>query len=139
MAIFGAKKNTEKTEKTEKVVKTPKVSKKAEKKPATEVAVVEADKKVSNRDLSGVIRRPRITEKASFKAEQGVYAFDVDVNANKRTIAAAVKEQYNVTPIKIAVITIPQKQVVIRNRKGVKGGGKKAYVYLKKGETIEFV
>ncbi|MBX4198600.1 50S ribosomal protein L23 [Candidatus Parcubacteria bacterium] len=89
--------------------------------------------------MTQIIKRPRITEKASMKTEAGVYAFDVATVANKKTIAHAIKELYNVTPIKIAVVTIPTKRVMIKGKWGNKGGGKKAYVYLKKGETIEFV
>jgi large subunit ribosomal protein L23 len=128
MAIFSSKKNTEATPTEAK----PKVAKK-------EVAVATVVKETGPRDLAHIIRRPRITEKASMQAESNVYSFEVDVNANKRTIAAAVKEMFNVTPIKIAVMSIPKKEVFVRGRLGTKGGGKKAYVYLKKGETIEFV
>jgi large subunit ribosomal protein L23 len=91
------------------------------------------------RDLSHVIRRPRITEKASMKAEQNAYAFEVATDATKRMIAHAVENLYNVTPIKVTVMRIPTKQIMVRGKPGIKRGGKKAYVYLKKGQTIEFV
>jgi large subunit ribosomal protein L23 len=90
-------------------------------------------------DLSHIIKRPRITEKASMKAESNVYAFEISAEANKKSVAAAVKDLYNVTPMKIAIVKIPKKQKMIRNKVGITGGGKKAYIYLKKGETIEFV
>jgi len=50
----------------------------------------------------------------------------------------AVKELYKVTPRKITIATIPHKSVrsARTGKVGVKGGGKKAYVYLNKGETI---
>jgi ribosomal protein L23 len=43
---------------------------------------------------------------------------------------------YKVNPVKIAVVTINSKSVISRRngKKGTKGGGKKAYVYLKKGD-----
>jgi len=91
------------------------------------------------KDLSHILRHPRITEKASMKAEHNVYAFNVAQAAGKREIAAAVKALYNVTPRKVTVMAIPKKNVMVRGKPGVKGGGKKAYVYLNKGETIEFV
>ena len=91
------------------------------------------------KDLSHILRRPRVTEKASMKAETGVYAFEIDVSATKNDVAAAVKKLYNVSPIKIAVVPIPPKNVIVRNKRGVKKGGKKAYVYLKEGDKIEFV
>jgi large subunit ribosomal protein L23 len=119
MALFGSKKKTA-----------------AETK---EVAVSAPKEATTLHDLSHIIKRPRITEKASMKAESNVYAFEVSSDANKVTIAAAIKEMFNVTPVKIAVMKIPKKEVFVRGRMGTKGGGKKAYIYLKKGETIEFV
>ncbi len=91
------------------------------------------------RDLSAIIQRPRITEKGASSAESSVYAFEVSTASSKKTIALAVKELYNVTPVKVAVVRIPSKRKFIRGKWGMTGGGKKAYVYLKKGETIEFV
>lgn len=90
-------------------------------------------------DLSHILRRPRITEKASRSAEVGVYVFEVAERATKQTIATAVKQLYNVTARKVAIARIPDRQVLIRNKKGLKTGGKKAYVHLKKGDKIEIV
>ncbi len=91
------------------------------------------------KDLSHVLRRPRVTEKASMKAEAGVYAFEIDVASTKKDVSAAVKKLYNVVPVKVAIVPIPPKNVIVRNKRGVKSGGKKAYVYLKEGDKIEFV
>jgi large subunit ribosomal protein L23 len=89
-------------------------------------------------NLAHVLRHARITEKASMHIEMGSYVFDVAENVSKREIAQAVKALYGVTPRMVRVATVPSK--VKRNmrtgRIGVKQGGKKAYVYLKKGETI---
>ncbi len=87
-----------------------------------------------------ILRRPRITEKATNVSVNNVYTFDVATTANKPQIISAMKDVYKVTPIKVRVVTIPAKSVV--SRKGVHGtskGGKKAYVTLKKGDTIELV
>jgi large subunit ribosomal protein L23 len=119
MALFGTKKNTKA---------------KATKSETTEVAVVSS----TARDLSHIIKSPRITEKASMKAEANIYAFEVAQVATKSSIAAAIKEMYNVTPLKVAIVRIPKKEVFVRGKAGTKGGGKKAYIFLKKGETIEF-
>jgi ribosomal protein L23 len=50
----------------------------------------------------------------------------------------AVKELYSVTPRKVAVVNVKSKERrnMRTGRVGVKRGGKKAYVYLKSGETI---
>jgi large subunit ribosomal protein L23 len=128
MAMFGSKKNTIKKE-------APAKSKKA----VAEVSKKESTNSTSNFDMNAIIKRPRITEKASMGSEKGVYAFEVSQNANKKTIAAAVRAMYNVTPLKIAIAAIPKKNIIVRGKRGVRKGGKKAYVYLAKGETIEFV
>lgn len=88
---------------------------------------------------SKILLAPRITEKGAVLAEQGVYIFNVATDANKSEIASAVSELYKVTPRAVRIARVPRKQVMTRgtNRKGMTAGGKKAYVYLKKGDTIE--
>lgn len=94
----------------------------------------------SNADLSRVLLAPRVTEKASFTADAGAYIFNIDPRTTKEEVKKAVRKIYNVHPIKIAIIPIPAKKVFSRKGgHGVKSGGKKAVVYLKKGETIEIV
>lgn len=87
---------------------------------------------------SHVLLNPRITEKATFAGGVSAYVFDVAVSANKKEIMAAVQSVYNVKPRKVRVVTIRPKTVrnVRTGKSGMKSGGKKAYVYLTKGETI---
>ncbi len=87
-----------------------------------------------------ILRNPRVTEKATVVAEHNVYTFDVAPFANKTTIKAAIKDVYRVTPIAVRIVTVPSKDYV--SRRGIRShsnGGKKAYVQLKKGDTIELV
>jgi len=88
-----------------------------------------------------VIISPRITEKASdMAADRNAYAFNVAPHATKNQIRQAVKDLYNVTAKKVHVVKLPRTRT--RGRKGetgMTGGGKKAYVYLKEGDSIEFV
>ncbi len=86
-----------------------------------------------------ILISPRVTEKGASLAEAGAYAFNVAKNANKKAIAAAVKEIYKVAPRKVTLLAIPRKRVMTRgtNRMGTTAGGKKAYVFLKKGDKIE--
>lgn len=86
-----------------------------------------------------LIKNPRVTEKASFVSEQNVYTFNVERNANKTEISKAIKALYKVTPVKINIVNIPKKKVVVRGKPGSRGGGKKAMVFLKKGDKIEIV
>jgi len=89
-------------------------------------------------NLARVLKRPRITEKASLHLEQSAYLFDVDSDATKRDVARAVFALYSVMPRKVRIVSYPakEKRNMRTGKRGVKSGGKKAYVYLKKGESI---
>ena len=104
-----------------------------------ETKTPKAGKQISlGADLAHVLKHPRITEKATMHQSMSVYVFNVGVDVSKTQIAQAIEKYYKVRPQKVRVVTIPQKST--RNmRTGVAGmtkRGKKAYVYLKKGETI---
>lgn len=89
-------------------------------------------------DTAYVLLRPRITEKATILQERGAYVFDVSPRATKPQVVLAIKRAYNVTPHSVNVVTIRAKNVrnMKTGRRGVKSGGKKAYVFLNKGDTI---
>jgi large subunit ribosomal protein L23 len=86
-----------------------------------------------------IIKNPRVTEKASFASEQNVYTFDISQSANKTEIKKAIFTLYKVHPIKINVLRVPKKNSIYKGKAGVRGGGRKAFVYLKKGDKIEFI
>lgn len=83
-----------------------------------------------------LIKGARITEKAALGAEKGVYTFNVEDNATKNEIKKAIKLIYGVTPLRVSTTKITSKTVVRRGIIGTKKGGKKAVVYLKKGDKI---
>jgi large subunit ribosomal protein L23 len=85
------------------------------------------------------IIRPRVTEKSGLLSQNGVYTFEVTRNSNKAMVAKAVRALYKVTPVKIAMINTPMKNVFVKGRKGTVSGMKKAMITLKKGEKIDFV
>lgn len=118
MALFGKKKNTEEKEMT--------------------VTVSAGTLPSMGRDISTILRHARITEKASMHQAAGVYTFDIAATATKRDVIQAVRALYGVTPRTVRIVTIPTK--ARRNARtgkvGMTGGGKKAYVYLKKGDAI---
>ncbi len=127
MGIFSKKPVAKKTSAAKKEVK-------------KEVAVVAKGETTVSSFASGIIlKSPRITEKAAHISDNRVYTFDVFPKATKTDIRKAVKEIYGVIPERVNVSAVPTKQVFRRNRRGVKGGGRKAYVYLKKGDKIEFI
>jgi len=86
-----------------------------------------------------IIKNPRVTEKGSFAMEQNVYTFDITAKANKTEIMKAIFDLYKVKPVKVNVLSVPRKKVMSKGKIGVKGGGRKAFVYLKKGDKIEFI
>lgn len=130
MALFTKKTNTE--TKLPKAKSTPKSA--VEKKVAPTVPA-----KVVLGLSARVLKNPRITEKATFKSESGVYTFNVYPRANKHEVVDSIVELYNVRPVKVNMVTTKPKRVLSRNKRGTRGGGKKAYVYLAKGDKIEFV
>lgn len=134
-----------------------KTTAKAASKPKVEKKVLKTDKDVvvaevvtkaqvqkSGKGLSidQVILNPHITEKASDLSEKGVYAFNVNMRANKDQVTRAVIAFFKVTPVKVAMLV--QKPKYSRNPRTSrvqvkKAAYKKALVYLKKGDKIEFV
>jgi len=87
-----------------------------------------------------VLLRQRVTEKAALAtSSQNIHVFEVTPDATKHSVSNSVKKIFGVTPEKVRVVPIPTKKVYLRNRRGTgtKGGGKKAYIYLKKGDKIE--
>lgn len=113
---------------------------------ATGVAKVAGGKPVvvpraTDRNLKAVIIRPRVTEKAVGKTEKNVYTFVVLREATKFDVRDAVKELYKVTPEKIRIVNRAPavRPSGSRNRMVKVPGMKKAYVYLKKGDTINLV
>ena len=89
--------------------------------------------------ITQIIKNPRITEKGSLNAESNVYTFDVVKNANKTEIKKAIFALYKVHPVKVNVLPVTKKNVAFKGHVNKKGGGKKALVYLKKGDKIEFI
>lgn len=86
---------------------------------------------------SSTILGPRVTEKAAYASENNVFVFNVAMDANKIQIKQAIKEMYKVVPMKVAIVVNKPKVVVFRGRLGKQSGFKKAYVTLKKGDTID--
>lgn len=93
----------------------------------------------ATRSYAHVLLSPRITEKAGDLSSHNAYVFNVDPRSGKKEIAAAVKAIYGVSPLRVSTVTIRGKATNLRGKKGKAAGGKKAVVYVKKGEKIEFV
>jgi len=129
MAILGIKKN---------------IKEKAEKAQSKEVIVAEKINKenatLSESSYNSAILRPRITEKSGDASQKlNAYTFEIKPSSSKNEVAKAVKELYKVTPLKINITNLPRKRILSRGKKGWSGGVKKAVVYLKKDDKIEFI
>lgn len=87
------------------------------------------------------VREALLSEKAYELMKKGVYVFFVDKKATKEQIAQGVKEQFSVEVETVNVLNIkPKAKRSPRNRKPfTTGGGKKAIVYLKSGQSIDML
>lgn len=106
---------------------------------ATEKATTPAQ--VLPRDVSSALIKPRITEKAALLLEKNVYTFEIKKGASKYDVRDAVKSLYNVTPVQIRIVNQVPRHFMskARGRKMMVHGLRKAYVYLKKGDSIDLV
>jgi large subunit ribosomal protein L23 len=123
MALFGKKKETKEES-------------------AAEVKVSTASKALStDRNLAAIIVAPRLTEKSVRMGERNVYTFEVKRDATKYDVRNAVKALYKVTPVRVNIVNKrpAERMQGSRNRTKHVQGMKKAYVYLKKGDTINLV
>jgi large subunit ribosomal protein L23 len=87
-----------------------------------------------------IVLKPRMSEKTYGQSSSGVFVFDVDSSLNKHQIADAVAKTYEVTVVDVRIVVVKGKvKRSYRNRKyetGVRQDVKKAYVTLKKGDSI---
>lgn len=88
--------------------------------------------------VAGLIIAPRITEKASVQSSANAYTFVVAPHATKLALRDEIKATYKVTPVKINITSLPGKAVFVRGKFGTQAPTKKAIVFLKKGDTINF-
>lgn len=111
-----------------------------------EEAKVDAPKVVSaaratDRNIESIILKPLITEKAMMQNENRVYTFLVQKRATKHLVRDAVIALYNVTPVSVNIVNKAPRATLSRTRGRMvsEAGYKKAYVYLKAGDTINLV
>ena len=80
---------------------------------------------------------PIITEKATNLSEQNKVTFKIHKNASKNSIKKSIEKIFKVNVIKINTITKKNKNKIVRGKKGIKKGFKKAVITLKKGQSID--
>lgn len=96
---------------------------------------------ITDRNLASVLIRPLITEKAVMQNDNSVYTFMVAKSATKFLVSDAVIALYKVTPVKVNIVNKKPSSGMSRSAGKVvsQSGYKKAYVYLKKGDTLSLV
>lgn len=130
MAIWSSKKN-------KKSAVSSKTAVSEKKTPAPALARKETSPVIAQ-PVKDVLLRPRVTEKASLLSSQNIYVFDVAPRANKKEISEAVFRKYGFKSTKVNITSIKEKRILSRRgTSGMRSGGKKALVYLKKGNKIE--
>lgn len=87
---------------------------------------------------SSLILKPLFTEKAAMQNAHRVYTFAVQPKATKNEIKKAVEALFHVVPVKVTTQVLKPMAITFRGRKGTSKGGKKACVYLKEGDVINF-
>ncbi len=116
----------------------------AKKAPAKVSAAKKASSKKNPKLSDGreymILQSPWLSEKALIGTENGVYVFKIPTEATKPQVAAAIETVYNVIPRKVRIVNLPAKRKALRTRAGfgTRAARHKAYVYLNKGETIQF-
>ena len=84
-----------------------------------------------------IIRRPIVTEKSMKISDENKVTFEVAKDANKVSVAQAIKEIYNVTPEKVNIINVHPKTKRVGRFVGKTRAVKKAIVKFKDGEAID--
>lgn len=83
------------------------------------------------------ITKLHVTEKAAILSESNAYAFEVAKTATKNSITKEITKLYKVTPMKVNIVNVKPTRVTARGKVGQTTSMKKAYVFLKKGDTID--
>lgn len=101
---------------------------------------VSSEKLLANSRLENVLKAPWMSEKALVGTDRGVYVFAVPAEVTKKEVALAVERIYKVVPIKVNIVNLPGKMKPLRGKRGrgQRARRHKAYVFLKKGESITF-
>lgn len=88
-------------------------------------------------NYNDIIIKPVLSEKSTNMAEENKYVFRVPINVNKHIIKRAIKEIFNVSPIRINVMKVRGRRKRVRHQYGYTSSWKKAIVTLGRDEKIE--
>ncbi|MDY6935552.1 MAG: 50S ribosomal protein L23 [Spirochaetota bacterium] len=88
-------------------------------------------------NYNDILVKPVVSEKTTVMSEENKYVFRVSMKANKHLVKKAVKEIYNVNPVKVNVMNVRGRRKRVRYQYGYTSGWKKAIVTLREGDKIE--
>ena len=80
---------------------------------------------------------PNVTEKSTYLSEFNKVVFKVHKNASKDSIKRSVEKLFKVNVIKVNTIYLKGKTKLVKGKKTIKSGYKKAIITLKKGQSID--
>tara|TARA_Y100001960_G_C14407995_1_gene696799 strand:+ start:442 stop:735 length:294 start_codon:yes stop_codon:yes gene_type:complete len=80
---------------------------------------------------------PIVTEKSTSLSEYNKIVFKVHKGSSKSSIKKSIEKIFKVSVIKINTIKLKSKIKMVRNKKALKPGYKKAIITLKKGQSID--
>jgi large subunit ribosomal protein L23 len=94
---------------------------------------------VNEYKLLMIIKEPHVSEKATKIGSEGQYVFKVPNNTNKLQVKKAVESIFNTQVASVNIVNVLGKiKRYGRSGKGCRAAWKKAYISLKKGNTINF-
>ena len=83
------------------------------------------------------ILSPVVTEKSTILSEKNKVVFKVHNDTNKYTIKKNIEKIFKVNVIKVNIINKKSRTKVVRGKKVLSKGYKKAIITLKKGQNID--
>lgn len=84
-----------------------------------------------------ILKKALVSEKSFSRAAEGKFTFVVRHDADKASVAAAVKDLFKVNPLQVNILNIKGKVKRSKKGRGKRSDIKKAIVTLKKGEKID--
>ena len=84
-----------------------------------------------------LVRHPVITEKATMISEHNQVTFRVPLDADKRSVKAAVEGLFKVKVAAVNTVRVKGKRKISRGRRGERSDYKKAIVTLAEGSKID--
>jgi large subunit ribosomal protein L23 len=93
--------------------------------------------KLTREQMYDLVRAPVITEKSTMGSEHGQVTFRVPLDADKRSVKAAVEGLFNVKVTAVNTIRVKGKTKRFRGTLGQRSDYKKAIVTLAEGSKID--